>query len=167
MCRRFQSSFSTGLPLFLPENIYPPFQIFQKSQPSINKEKGGGRCQTILTDVVSQHRWARLRGFSRGYYETKKSGGWTINRLRLNNSLTINGTTFRIAYRNIDVHRRTFSNFWGFCCSYHQIIAVLVLMSEGRDEKGGLVEKNLSEYSISKSKMQGIFESSFVSRWMK
>ena len=40
-------------------------------------------------------------------------------------------------------------------------------MSEGRDKKGGIVETNPSEYSISKSKIQGIFEPGFVSHRIK
>ena len=36
-------------------------------------------------------------------------------------------------------------------------------MSEGGDKKGEFVETNLSSYSISKSKMQGIFEPGFAS----
>ena len=97
----------------------------------------------------------------------KKSVGWTIDKFRLNNSLAINGTILRFAYRKIDVQRRTCTNFWDFCCSYHQIIAVWILVSEGRDKKGRFVETNSSEYSISKSKMQVIFESGFNSHTIK
>ena len=32
-----------------------------------------------------------------GYYEIKKSVGWTIDKFRLNNSLAINGTILRVA----------------------------------------------------------------------
>ena len=93
----------------------------------------------------------------------KISVGWTTGKFWLNNSLAINGMILRFAYRKIDVQRRTCTNFWDFCCSYHQIIAVWILVSEGRDKKGGFVETNSSEYSISRSKMQGIFESGFAS----
>ena len=54
----------------------------------------------------------------------KISVGLTIDKFRLNNFLAINGTILRFAYRKIDVQRQTFSNFWGFYCSYHQILAV-------------------------------------------
>ena len=70
----------------------------------------------------------------------KKSVGWTIDKFRLNNSLAINSTILRFAYRNIDVQRRTFSNFWDFCC--YQQIAVRTLVWEERDKKGGFVETN-------------------------
>ena len=40
-------------------------------------------------------------------------------------------------------------------------------MSERQDKKGGFVETNSSEYSTSKSKMQGIFESGFASHTIK
>ena len=36
-------------------------------------------------------------------------------------------------------------------------------MSEGQDKEGGFIETNSSEYSISRSKMQGLFESGFAS----
>ena len=36
-------------------------------------------------------------------------------------------------------------------------------MSQRRNKKGGFVETNSNEYSISKSKMQGIFEPGFAS----
>ena len=102
-----------------------------------------------------------------GYYEIEKSVGWTIDKFRLDNSLAINGTILRFAYWKIDVQRRTFANFWDFCCSYHQIMTVWILVLEGRDKKGGFVEMNSSKYSISKSKMQGIFESGFASHTAK
>ena len=54
----------------------------------------------------------------------KKSVGWTIDKFRLNKSLVINGTILKFVYREIDIQRRTFSNFWEFYCRYHQIIAV-------------------------------------------
>ena len=56
--------------------------------------------------------------------ELKKGVGWTIDKFRLNNSLVINDTILRFSYRKIDVQRRTFSNFWDFCCCKHQVIAV-------------------------------------------
>ena len=56
--------------------------------------------------------------------ELKKSVGWTIDKFRLNNSLVINDTILRFSYPKIDVPRRTFSNFWDFCCCKHQVIAV-------------------------------------------
>ena len=71
--------------------------------------------------------------------ELKKSVGWTIDKFRLNNSLVINDTILRFSYRKIDVQRRTFSNFWDFCCCKHQVIAVWILVSEGRDKKGRFV----------------------------
>ena len=46
-------------------------------------------------------------------------------------------------------------------------MAVWILVSEGRDRKGGFVETNSSEYSISKSKMQCIFEPGFASHMIK
>ena len=52
-----------------------------------------------------------------GYYKIKKSVGWRIDKFRLSNSLVINGTILRFAYRKIDVQRYTFSNFCNFCCS--------------------------------------------------
>ena len=78
-----------------------------------------------------------------------------------------NGTILRFAYRKVDVQRRMFTIFWDFCCSYHQIIAAWILVSEGQNKKGGFVETNSSEYCISTSKMQGIFESDFASRTIK
>ena len=101
------------------------------------------------------------------YTKLKKSVGWTIDKFRLNNSLVIKATILRFAYRKIDVQRRMFSNFWDFCCSYHQKMTLWTLLSEGRDEKGGFVETNSSEYTISKSKMQGIFEPGFASHRIK
>ena len=41
------------------------------------------------------------------------------------------------------------------------------MVSEGRDKKGEFVETNSNAYSISKSKMQGIFEPSFASHRIK
>ena len=40
----------------------------------------------------------------------KISVGWTTDKFWLNNSLAINGTILRFAYRKIDVQRRTFAN---------------------------------------------------------
>ena len=82
----------------------------------------------------------------------------------MNNSQAINGTILIFTYRKRDVLRRTFSSFWDFCCCYHQIIAISILASEGRDKKGGFLETNSSEYSFSESKMQGIFKPCFVSK---
>ena len=48
----------------------------------------------------------------------------TTDKFWLNNSLAINFTILRFAYRKMDVQKRTCTNFWYFCCSYHQIIAV-------------------------------------------
>ena len=42
-----------------------------------------------------------------------------------------------------------------------------MLVSEGRDKKGGFVETNSSKYSISKSKIQSIFEPGFASHRIK
>ena len=61
---------------------------------------------------------------SRGYYEIKNKCRWTTDKFWLNNSQEVNGMILRFAYRTIDVQRRTCMNFWDFCCSYHQIIAV-------------------------------------------
>ena len=97
----------------------------------------------------------------------KKSIGWTIDKFRLNNSLAINGRIWRFAYRKIEVQRCTFLIFWNFCCSYHRIMAASISLSEGRDKKVGFVETNSSKYSISKSKMQGIFEPDFASHRIK
>ena len=47
------------------------------------------------------------------------------------------------------------------------IIAVLILVSEGRDKKGGFLETNSREYSISKRKIQDTFELSFGSLKIK
>ena len=41
------------------------------------------------------------------------------------------------------------------------------MVSEGRNKKGEFVETNSSEYYISKSKMQGIFEPGFANRRIK
>ena len=73
----------------------------------------------------------------------------------------------RFEYQKTHVQRLTFSNFWDFCCSYHQIVAVGTLVLEGRDKKRGFVETNSSKYSISKSKIQGIFESGIASHTIK
>ena len=41
------------------------------------------------------------------------------------------------------------------------------MVSEGRDKKGGFVETNSSEYSISKSKLEGNFKPGFASHRIK
>ena len=108
-------------------------------------------------------RWYYFQTETKGAItKLKISVGWTVDKFWLNNSLAINGTIMRFAYRKINVQRRTFTSFGDFCCSYHQIIAIWILVSEGRDKKVGFVETNLSENSISRSKMQGIFESHFA-----
>ena len=73
----------------------------------------------------------------------KKSVGWKIDKFRFNNSLAINGTILRFAYRKIDIQRRTFSNFWDFCCSYHKIIAVGMLVSDRGDRKKRIFRNEL------------------------
>ena len=113
--------------------------------------------------------WIFFKDFPhKGLLKTfKKSAGWTINKFWLNNSVAITGTILRSAYKEIDIQRRTFSNFWNFYCSYYQIIAVWILVSEGRDKKGAFVEISSSKYSILKSKMQGIFRPCFGSHRIK
>ena len=113
--------------------------------------------------------WIFFKDFPhKGLLKTfKKSAGWTINKFWLNNSVAITGTILRSAYKEIDIQRRTFSNFWNFYCSYYQIIAVWILLSEGRDKKGAFVEISSSKYSILKSKMQGIFRPCFGSHRIK
>ena len=54
----------------------------------------------------------------------KKSVGWIIDKFRWNDSLVIHGTILKFVYRKINVQKRAVSNFWDFCCSYHQIIVV-------------------------------------------
>ena len=89
----------------------------------------------------------------------QKRVGWTINKFWLSNSLSINSTILTFSYqkRRKDVQRRMFAS----CSSYHQIIAVWILVSEGRDKKGGFVE------TISKRKMQVMFKSGFASHWIE
>ena len=70
-------------------------------------------------------------------------------------------------YQKVGVQRSTFPNFWDFAIATTKIIAVLILVSEGRDKKGGFVETHSSEYSISKSKMQDIFEIGLASHRIK
>ena len=81
--------------------------------------------------------------------------------------MATNDTILRFADRKVDVQRCTFTNVWNFYFSYHQIIAVWILVLEGRDKKGAFVETNSSKYSISKSKIQGIFESGLASHTIK
>ena len=87
----------------------------------------------------------------------KRNGRWTMDKFQ----------SWDFSYWKIDVQRRTLSNFGDFFCSYHEIITVWILALEGRDKKGRFLETNLSEYSISKTKMQGIFESGLASHRIK
>ena len=126
-------------------------------------------CNLVLTSNVffisrKQRQPPEVSCKKRGYYEIKNKCRQTIDRFRLNNSQVINGTILIFTFRKNDVVRRTFSSFWDFCCCYHQIIAISILISEGRDKKRGFLETNSSEYSFSKSKMQGIFKPCFVSK---
>ena len=109
--------------------------IFQKSQPFIKRRRVGGGvklCGQTLSLSIVELGWVGLAG---AITKLKKSGGWTINRLWLNNSLTINGATLRISYRNIDVRRRTFSNFQG---SFEPHIIFLTLNNNLQKNKGVL-----------------------------
>ena len=110
-------------------------------------------CPLRNSGQVFLIKWLSISCYTAGAITNLKiSVGWTTDKFWLNNSLAINGTILRFAYRKIDVQRRTCTNFWDFCCSYHQIIAVWILVLEGRDKKGGFVETNSNEYSISRSK---------------
>lgn len=60
----------------------------------------------------------------RGYYETKKKWNSQSISFGLIIHLEINSTILRFAYQKVDVKRCMFLNFWDFCGSHHQVIAV-------------------------------------------
>ena len=121
-------------------------------------------CLSKIGILLSQSTWSIPGGnqIIGAITKFKKSVGWTIDRFLLDISLVINEGILTFSYWKIGVSRYTFWNFWHLCNSYHQTVAIWILVSERQDKKWGFLEINLSKYSISKSRIEIDFYPDFV-----